>query len=88
MRLKRGIYQMVTIAKYPDGTKREKSKTTKLQAKGNKKRAERMLSEYIREIKEELTKECQPKSSFSNEISHGLHKDMLFADYLLEWLEL
>ena len=39
LRLKRGIYQLVTIAKFPDGTKKEKSKSTGLQEKGNKKRS-------------------------------------------------
>ena len=52
LRLKRGIYQLVTIAKFPDGTKKEKSKSTGLQEKGNKKRAERMLADLIREMEE------------------------------------
>lgn len=87
LRLKRGIYQLVTIAKFPDGTKKEKSKSTGLQEKGNKKRAERMLADLIREMEERLTEEYQKKDS-CNEANHGLHKDMMFSDYLLEWLEL
>ena len=68
LRVKRGIYQMVILIKYPDGAKKEKSKSTGLQEKGNKKRAECMLRDFIQKTKETLAEQYERETTDAQEL--------------------
>ncbi|MFI3326618.1 MAG: site-specific integrase [Clostridia bacterium] len=69
---RRGVYHMV-IEYYINGKRKQKSITTKLPVKNNKRNAELMLKKALNEFK---IKEENPSG------------EMLFCDYLVEWLEL
>ena len=70
---KNGIYYMVLS--YPDASGKRKSKwiSTKLPAKGNKKKAEKMLAE----LRQTFEPEEKP-----------LDSKIKFSDYLSQWMEI
>ena len=70
---KKGYYYIVLS--YPDSSGKRKTKwlTTGLPAKGNKKKAEKMLME----ARKEFVPESRP-----------LRDNMLFSDFMLQWLEI
>ena len=70
---KNGIYYMVLS--YPDASGKRKSKwiSTKLPAKGNKKKAEKMLAE----VRQTFEPEEKP-----------LDSKIKFSDYLSQWMEI
>ena len=71
---RRGIYLMVLSWIDTEGNRQRKSISTGLAIKGNKKRAEDMLSVEKKKQKEFL-------------LGHTSIEDMLFADFMEEWLE-
>ncbi|WP_455501967.1 tyrosine-type recombinase/integrase [Gemmiger sp.] len=73
---KNGVYYVVINYKTATGQRKTKWQSTKLPVKGNKKRAEAMMNE--------IRKEFQPPADSKGPAS----PDMLFADYLLKWLEI
>ena len=70
---KKGYFYMVLS--YPDASGKRKTKwfPTGLPVKGNKKKAEKMLME----TRQTFVPECKP-----------IQDDMLFSDFLLQWLEI
>ena len=70
---KKGYFYMVLS--YPDAAGKRKTKwlPTGLPVKGNKKKAEKMLME----TRQTFVPECKP-----------IQEDMLFSDFLLQWLEI
>ena len=70
---KKGYFYMVLS--YPDASGKRKTKwfPTGLPVKGNKKKAEKMLME----TRQTFVPECKP-----------IQEDMLFSDFLLQWLEI
>ena len=70
---KKGYFYMVLS--YPDAAGKRKTKwfPTGLPVKGNKKKAEKMLME----TRQTFVPECKP-----------IKDDMLFSDFLLQWLEI
>ena len=70
---KKGYFYMVLS--YPDAAGKRKTKwfPTGLPVKGNKKKAEKMLME----TRQTFVPECKP-----------IQDDMLFSDFLLQWLEI
>ena len=70
---KKGYFYMVLS--YPDAAGKRKTKwlPTGLPVKGNKKKAEKMLME----TRQTFVPECKP-----------IHEDMLFSDFLIQWLEI
>lgn len=77
LQIKRGIYQMI-FSWQDNGKRKRKSQSTGLVAKGNKKRAERMLLLATNELEELLYN----STISTDEVSSY----MLFADYMLFWL--
>ena len=73
LREKNGIYQMVLNYKDDQGKYKTKSISTELPVKGNKKRAEEMLQEERKKFKQ------KPEND---------SKDILFTEYLLNWLDM
>ena len=57
LRIKRGVYQIVINYVDSDGHKRQKSMSTGLKIKGNKKRAQEMLEEVISELSKNTAKD-------------------------------
>lgn len=88
---KRGIYQMVLSWKLPDGTRDRKSISTGFPVKGNKKRAESMLTVKCIEMEGILTHRQQEERRIElRGNSSGAPTetgDMLFADFMGIWLE-
>ena len=78
LRIKRGVYQIVINYVDSDGHKRQKSMSTGLKIKGNKKRAQEMLEEVRRSF------EVPAKDKVHELIS----MDMLYTDFLTTWLDL
>lgn len=74
LREKNGKYYMVLDYRDEDGKRKIKTKSTGLPIKGNKKKAEEMLREARANFKLPSQKEEE--------------KNILFTDYLLEWLEM
>lgn len=74
LEIKRDIYQMI-FSWQENGKRRRKSKSTGLEAKGNKKTAEKMLRIATEELEELLCGNIDEISSY-----------MLFSDYLSFWL--
>lgn len=70
---KNNKWQMMINYYDVDGKRKQKSKSTGLVVKGNKRKAQIMLDELLHEYNDDVTK------LFS--------KDMLFSDYMLQWLE-
>ena len=73
---KNGIYYVVLTYKTYDGKRKTKWQSTGLPIKGNKRRAEAM----IRELQDDFEPPVDPNGPPS--------KAMLFADYLVQWLEI
>lgn len=71
----KGVYHMKLSWVSEDGKRHRKSKSTGLIERGNKKRANDMLIDFIREQEAELA----AKGSSA--------KDILFTDYMKQWLE-
>lgn len=70
---KNNKWQMMISYYDESGKRKQKSKSTGLTIKGNKRNAEKMLAELISIYREDSTKIC--------------NKDMLLADFLKEWLD-
>lgn len=73
---KNGIYYVVLAYKTYDGKRKTKWQSTGLPIKGNKRRAEAMM----RELQDDFEPPVDPNGPPS--------KAMLFADYLVQWLEI
>ena len=73
---KNGIYYVVLTYKTYDGKRKTKWQSTGLPIKGNKRRAEAMM----RELQDDFEPPVDPNGPPS--------KAMLFADYLVQWLEI
>ena len=73
---KNGIYYVVLTYKTYDGKRKTKWQSTGLPTKGNKRRAEAMM----RELQDDFEPLVDPNGPPS--------KAMLFADYLVQWLEI
>ena len=73
---KNGIYYVVLTYKTYDGKRKTKWQSTGLSIKGNKRRAEAMM----RELQDDFEPPVDPNGPPS--------KAMLFADYLVQWLEI
>ena len=73
---KNGIYYVVLTYKTYDGKRKTKWQSTGLPIKGNKRRAEAMM----RELQDDFEPLVDPNGPPS--------KAMLFADYLVQWLEI
>ncbi len=71
---KRGIYHIVLSYQDANGKRRSKWISTGLPIKGNKKKAEELLREAQRDFVPTLDKQ--------------VNRDMLFADFLEDWLEI
>ena len=71
----KGIYHMKLSWVSAEGKRQRKSKSTELPERGNKKRAQDMLIDFQREQEAEL-------------VANGNSaKDILFTDYMKQWLE-
>ena len=89
---KRGIYQMVLSWKLADGSRGRKSISTGLPVKGNKKRAESMLSDKCAEMEGLLLAESQEKQESGvldiQQATPAELGNILFADFIEHcWLE-
>lgn len=73
LRTKGAVWQMVVSYVDDTGKRRQKSKTTGLSSRGNKKQAQKMLEEFVEEI---ITDQSTLKP-----------KGLLFSDYMKEWLD-
>jgi integrase len=74
---KRGIFQMVLSWKTPDGKRERRGVSTELPIKGNKKRAEKMLSAKRKELSAELTVRYAEQITIAE-----AGADILFADFM------
>lgn len=74
LRLKRGIYQMVFSYLDKDGKRRQKSESTGLPEKGNKRRAQQMLDKRLKEL-------AQQYEPFLDD------GRVLFLDFMRDWLD-
>lgn len=70
---RRDYWHMVVSWTMPTGGRKRQSKSTGLPSKNNKKRAEEMLEEFIRQVQKNL---------YPNGISVGSGSKMLFADFI------
>lgn len=73
LRTKGAVWQMVVSYVDDTGKRRQKSKTTGLSSRGNKKQAQKMLEEFVEEIITDQST-LEPKG-------------LLFSDYMTEWLD-
>lgn len=73
LRSKGGIWQIVVNYTDPQGKRRQKSKSTGLSSRGNKKQAQKLLENYLDEIKNDNLS-LEPKG-------------LLFSEYMKEWLD-
>ena len=71
----KGIYHMKLSWVSAEGKRQRKSKSTELPERGNKKRAQDMLIDFQREQEAELA------------ANGNSTKDILFTDYMKQWLE-
>ena len=71
----KGIYHMKLSWVSAEGKRQRKSKSTELPERGNKKRAQGMLIDFQREQEAELA------------ANGNSTKDLLFTDYMKQWLE-
>ncbi len=76
---KKGMFYIVLSYKDANGKRRSKWFSTGLPIKGNKKRAEKLMME----IRNDFIVEEQPEV-----VAATLDGDMLFADFMLKWLEI
>ncbi len=80
LEVKRGIYQCVLNYTDENGKRKRQSISTGLSEKGNKKRAEKILMD--------LRRTFQPPVDQTARIISGLSSEMMFSDYMLQWLEI
>ena len=80
LEVKRGIYQCVLNYTDENGKRERQSISTGLSEKGNKKRAEKILMD--------LRRTFQPPVDQTARIISGLSSEMMFSDYMLQWLEI
>ena len=78
LRDKNGIWHMVLNYTDADGSRKTPSKTTGLPVKGNKKKAEAMLSEARRDLEKVLRENAERKDV----------NRILFSDFMLDWLKM
>lgn len=84
LREKRGYFYMVLSYTDENGKRHTPTKSTGLTVKGNKKRAEAMLMEARKQKEAELLEE----SKSSRESGSQKPEDILFTQFLLDWLEM
>lgn len=84
LREKRGIYHMVLSYIDENGKRATPTKSTGLSVKGNKKRAEAMLSDWRKS--EEIALEKRKASGSIKKPDPS--KEILFTQFMLEWLEM
>ena len=85
LREKNGVYHIVFNYKDENGKRQTPSKSTGLPVKGNKKKAELMLREAIKEKEAELL-DLEERRKEEEEAKD--EKNILFTTFLLEWLEM
>lgn len=96
LRIQNGYYQMILSFKDENGKRKTKSISTGLEAKGNKRNAERMLTEVRQSFSPESSgdknrvpvEETVSISDNENGTKETREDSPLFCDFLLEWLEL
>lgn len=74
LRVKRGIWQMVFEYQDATGKRRQRSETTGLPEKGNKRRAQQMLDKRLEELSQQRTATLEAKS-------------VLFLPFMASWLD-
>lgn len=74
LRAKRGIWQMVFSYLDKDGKRRQKSESTGLPEKGNKRRALQMLDKRLKELSQQYIAPLDDKSQ-------------LFLNFMRDWLD-
>lgn len=74
LRLKRGIWQMVFDYYDATGKRKQKSESTRLPEKGNKRRAQKMLESRIAELQQQYETALEAKN-------------ILFLDFMRTWLD-
>ncbi len=74
LRAKRGIWQMVFSYLDKDGKRRQKSESTGLPEKGNKRRAQQMLDKRLKELAQQYTAPLDDKR-------------VLFLGFMRDWLD-
>lgn len=74
LRLKRGIWQMVFEYQDATGQRRQKSESTGLAEKGNKRRAQKMLDERLDEMEQQYTAALEARN-------------VLFLTFMRSWLD-
>ena len=80
---KRGTLHVVVTFKDENGKSRQKWRDTKLKKKGNKKRAEKIKEDFIKEIENQLS---QTNTLGKVDPLLDSRKDLLFYDYLVDYL--
>ncbi|MFB5374595.1 tyrosine-type recombinase/integrase [Enterococcus faecalis] len=81
---KRGTLHVVVTYKDEIGKPRQKWRDTKLKKKGNKKRAEKIKEDFLKEVEEQLG-QTTPSKKVDSLLDN--RKDLLFYDYLVEYLD-
>lgn len=80
---KRGTLHVVVTFKDANGKSRQKWRDTKLKKKGNKKRAEKIKEDFIKEFENQLS---QTNTLGKVDPLLDSRKDLLFYDYLVDYL--
>lgn len=95
LRIQNGYYQMILSYKDENGKRKTKSISTGLEAKGNKRNAERMLTVTRQSFspeaslkKKKLSAKELDTADDSNSAKETGDNSPLFCDFLLEWLEM
>ena len=96
LRIQNGYYQMILSYKDENGKRKTKSISTGLEAKGNKRNAERMLTEarqsFSPESSEDKSEASVTETATTCDNENGTKENgedsPLFCDFLLEWLEM
>lgn len=74
LRAKRGIWQMVFDYYDAEGQRKQKSETTKLPEKGNKRKAQKLLEARLKELSQQYATALE-------------EKDILFLSFMEQWLK-
>lgn len=93
LRIQNGYYQMILSYKDENGKRKTKSISTGLEAKGNKRNAERMLTAARQSFSLESSDKKNRLSAAETANDSNDNKEIgenspLFCDFLLEWLEM
>lgn len=93
LRIQNGYYQMILSYKDENGKRKTKSISTGLEAKGNKRNAERMLTAARQSFSLESSEKKNRLSAAETANDSNDNKEIgetspLFCDFLLEWLEM